>query len=510
LLGAAMAAHHGAVNVALAKILRVDLDNVDAPHVAVVEDDRAGAETNIKRELQSLIATGTRFKRALHPYIEAYDDLVDVMHWKNPVVSGMLFAYYVLCCFQGILFAGAVLLAIVAIAATGEGEGIFSPPGEAPEEGQPGAAAGAGAAPQRPAAAAGDHPELEQPPPPAGSEYPSTAAAAGAPTSPPRRKGLFAGLTGGLTGLVQKGVTTVADSFHGLHEARVVARKIRTLLHPATLTLEKIALLFNWRVPYNTRLVLAGLSFILVVSRTFPWWQVDLMMKVAVGYVLFVPGLIRWVRGRRGRKGPVDIFWDTLPTQGNTSSHGTASSPTSPDAPSPNVRRRGLRIRQGSGDAPAEGTRSANSADGGATAPSAAVPPPRPPPPAVAEAESPRESPYAAATTAAEAESKLGTWAMVHTNSKKKASLVVTEGHIGLFFRSGEPAIVVPYSDVLSVSKPSIALVITVLDPESGDAVTHRLMGTATHTDEARRVLADRLGQPVGDGADAAVKDKSV
>eukprot|EP00038_Savillea_parva_P031205 m.83771 g.83771 ORF g.83771 m.83771 type:complete len:535 (+) comp9560_c0_seq1:111-1715(+) len=531
---------HNPIDIVLAKILKVDLDDpvVRTESVPVLEDERSGPDTNIKREMQQLVDIGTRFKHALNPYINAFDYVEDIVLWKNPKFTALLFAYYVLCCIYGDVFAGFLLLAIISIAITKPGEGIFTPKGTNGTSGN----GNAGAA----AASSGNNgaPIVQSV-----DQYPSTAAPGSAPpasSGPPgpaaptqqtnnsRRQALVAGISN----FVSKGVSKMADGLQGLSEARAAGRKMRQLLHPWTITLEKISGLLNYRVPYNTYMVLFLLCAMLVTVRLLPWWQVDILFKLAFGYIMFVRGAIRkWLRGEHRRRGAIDVFWDSLPTK-----HSPA--PAEPATSSPSVARHQPNNTHTAGVASARPSASsappsprvnpttrtsatsthttANSGTGGSS-----TPPARPPPPAmdavVSSSATPPPQPQATAATPQSepnplvaqvvGEKSLGSWSVIHVNSQKKGTLLVGSEHVAILLpnASSPASVAVAYQDVLSVSKKGgammqFALMIVVRDRATDQSVTHKL--TLKGRDEAHRLLCDRLGFPVGD--DVEPKDKAV
>eukprot|EP00035_Acanthoeca_spectabilis_P023429 m.449316 g.449316 ORF g.449316 m.449316 type:complete len:555 (+) comp19802_c0_seq1:164-1828(+) len=541
----------------LAKVLRVDMDDAPPrPEVNVEDEERPGPDTNIKKEMNQLIDTAARFKRASSPFVDAYDAILDIMHWKDQKFSGALFIYYVVCCYHEMLFAGAVLLAIVAIVSTNENEGIFKPPTKSDSEPSAAAAGGGGLGGGAMGGGDGDGQPHTQPV----SAYPSTASAPPTNAAPAARQGRGGALLAGLTGLVTKGVSKVADSLQGLGEARAAGRKIRQILQPATLTLEKIARLLNWHVPYNTWLVVALLSVVFVLAKLLPWWQCDLLMKLAFGYRMFIPGLIRHLRGGPGRRGPIDVFWDTLPT----ADEGPLSPATSPTRPGRGVTSPSGTPAHAGAAAPAAATspRSSGASGGGSGAGGGGVsgtpggadgsvaaprpspsttahktPPARPAPPSAAamgggatlgaappavEPTPQPAPPVAAAPTAAAnplvvkvaAETPLGSWSVIHVNSKRKGTLLVVEGHVAILLptAAAPESVAVEYGEVLSVSKKgssmlNFALMLSIRDPATGATVSHKLQ--LKNRDAAYALLCNRLGFPPADDTDLA-KDKQV
>jgi hypothetical protein len=325
-------------------------------------------------------------------------------------------------------------------------------------------------------------------------------------------------LLAGLSGLVSKGVSKVADGLQGLGEARAAGRKIRTLLHPATLTLEKIAGLFNWKVKYNTWLVVIFLSCVLVATRVLPWWQCDLLMKLAFGYRMFVSGGIVRYRGRSGRRGAVDVFWDTLPVA-EIDPDVTATSP-SRRSHQPSTVDEG-RTQAGPATRPPRDT-----------TPVVAQPhrpvPARPPPPAstasVVQPATGTQPPAAVAVPVQPAQPNplvvkvatqppLGSWSAIHVNTKKKGTLLILDMHVVILLPSATSpdSLAVEYGEVLSVSKKGssmmgFALMLAIRDPSTGDTVTHRLQ--LKNRDAAYALLCERLGFPPAEGEEE--KDKQV
>lgn len=368
------------------------------------------------------------------------------------------------------LFSGVFALAAYLIVRTGEGEGIFKQPtkknGDKPDAAGTVAMGGVDAA--APAANSGvalDAVGTDAAEPPASypsaaastsGGYPSTAAPAAAGGAIANNRARTAGnaLIGSLSGLVSRGVSKLTDGLHELAEARAAGRKVYNVLHPQTVKMERIAMLLNWRVPYNTWLVVTALVVTAIVGKLLPWWQCDLLLKMAFGYLFFVPGFLRWYRGRSGQIGPVDAFWLRLPHAATPREPQveTAASVAARSARAVGTaRQRAEAARQDA--VTAAPVSSASSSPRATTASAAAESPPqhrkpvpaRPPPPKIDDAvaavadqtveETPRAGSGGIEAILGDQEA-LGSWSAIHVNSKKKGTLQVLEKHVAILLPS--------------------------------------------------------------------------
>jgi hypothetical protein len=394
------------------------------------------------------------------------------------------------------LFSGVATMLAFLIVTTPEGEGIFKQPAKKNDKsdattpatsaaavGGGGGGGGGGAAPAVGEVDAAGADVVESSP--SGGAYPSVATSGGYPSTAGPAGGTVAvnnrartagnALLGGLSGLVSRGVSKLTDGLHELSEARAAGRKVYLVLHPQTVKMEKIAHLMNWRVSYNTWLVVAFLVTIAVAGKLLPWWQVDTLLKLAFGYGFFVPGFFRWYRGSRGHKSPIDVWWMRLPhaaTPRDTPVE-SAASVAARTARAETARHRADAVRHE--DAPAAAAASATSSTSSsplrAAAPVAESPsahrkpaPARPPPPKFDDAAPTTPSRGdgsidgevdAASTGRLEAiladQEALGSWSAIHVNTKKKGTLQVLEKHIAILLPNARA----PESVVVECVPPS-------------------------------------------------------